>query len=289
MPAATARLAAAPGTVTFLKHGVVLRRAGGGYSCRFFASNAVLGAALVLIKLLVVAPLVKVLNCGGAYSGGGQGHHRLRRRCGVLRRRRRPHIPGVPARVWGALAGAAATFPSGLVLEAVCRAGVSFLLLPAAFLSRHSSYPGFLVLPSSVPLLLGGVFYFYLVVVCDVAVAASVAEHLPARGRIGGPGAVAHARGGSCAAPRRELCSSPRRRWRSARPRRAGAAAQRGCGKRRRGIRAGRSAPRREDSFPGGPHGVLLGVQEEQGHQRQGWPCRLDRCTLESVEQICEL
>ena len=69
MPAATARLAAAPGTVTFLKHGVVLRRAGGGYSCRFFASNAVLGAALVLIKLLVVAPLVKVLNCGGAYSG----------------------------------------------------------------------------------------------------------------------------------------------------------------------------------------------------------------------------
>jgi hypothetical protein len=107
--------------------------------------------------------------------------------------------------VWGALAGAAATFPSGLVLEAVCRAGVSFLLLPAAFLSRHSSYPGFLVLPSSVPLLLGGVFYFYLVVVCDVAVAASVAEHLPARGRIGGPGAVAHARGGSCAAPRRAL------------------------------------------------------------------------------------
>ncbi|KAG2582831.1 hypothetical protein PVAP13_6KG176606 [Panicum virgatum] len=53
MPGATAKPAAAPGTFTFLKQGVL------------FAANAVLGAALLLLKVLAVAPLVKALNCGG--------------------------------------------------------------------------------------------------------------------------------------------------------------------------------------------------------------------------------
>jgi len=77
-----------------------------------------------------------------------------------------------------------------------------------------------------VPVLFGAVFYLYLDVVCAVAVVASVPERQAAPGRTGGPGAVA----------RRGVV----------------AAARRGCGERRRGVRGGRwhrvrAAPRRED------------------------------------------
>ncbi|PUZ50812.1 hypothetical protein GQ55_6G090200 [Panicum hallii var. hallii] len=231
MPAATAR-PAAPGTFTFLKQGVVLPARRWRPFLQIFAVNAVLGVALLLFKLLAVAPLVKALNCGGAYSAvirddihaaaawarsarrrrvprplpgrlaRGQGRHRLRRRRGVLRRRA-PHVPVVPPRREGRPRGRRRDVrvrlrPQGGLPRRRLPPGAAGG--PAAFLSHRPSYPGWLVLPSAVPvLLLGGVFYLYLDVVCAVAVDPSSRRWRSTRRR----------QGPAAREPWRALCSSP--------------------------------------------------------------------------------
>ncbi|KAL6659151.1 hypothetical protein ACP70R_003191 [Stipagrostis hirtigluma subsp. patula] len=229
IPMATAAAKPAPRVLTFLKHGVVIPARRCGLFLQVFALSVVLSTVLRQFELFVLAPLAAaadadfhriitrddraaaVADPAALLKSFAWDHKRLLLSCaayvalylaaGLVTKvatvsaavasfsgERRTSAASFLRRMRGDLLPGLATAALGCALKAAC-AGAGAAALLAMPLIVYWHLPARLVPLAALLALVAFHFYFYLDVVCTVAVVSSAAEP----GRRGGAGAVARA------------------------------------------------------------------------------------------------